>query len=192
MKLSQFSKGIPESELVVSARRGDRSAFRALYERYRDRVHNLACYLLTDSLAAEDTLQNVFIKAFRALPEFRGDAGFGSWLYRITVNECLNQNRRQTQNYVPLEAILGSGQELDEALRPDEEHSRRECQYIIRDAVMELPDHLRAAVVLRYIEGLDYKEIAAILDCSTGTVASRLSRALQALEERLAPLRKLL
>ncbi|HXU37807.1 MAG TPA: sigma-70 family RNA polymerase sigma factor [Blastocatellia bacterium] len=181
-----------ERELVDAARREDRGAFKALYERYRDRVYNLAFYSLGEELWAEDVLQIVFLKIYRGLPAFRYEASLSTWIYRIAVNECQNQLQRRGAKHVPLDAILGSDEEFDTAKLPDTEHLERERRQILRDAVMDLSPKLRGVVVLKYVEGLSYDEIARVLECAPGTVASRLNRALAELETRLHPLRRIL
>jgi RNA polymerase sigma-70 factor (ECF subfamily) len=181
-----------ERELITKAQRGDRAAFKAIYDRYRDRVYNLIFYSMGEELASEDILQIVFIKIYRGLPGFRFEANLATWIYRITLNECLNQQQRRGAQYVPFEAILGSNDEFDSAAPPDLEHADKERREIIHRAMMELSPKLRDVVALKYLEGLSYEEIAAVLECAPGTVASRLSRALEQLEARLRPLRRLL
>lgn len=187
---SQFD--LRERELIISAQGGDRAAQKSIYKLYRERVHNLVFYSLGDTVFAEDISQAIFLKIFRALPEFRFESSLATWIYRITLNECFNHNRRTGAQYVPLDAILGSGDEIDTTLLPDLEHERSQRQEIIQQAVLELSPKLRTVVVLKYVEGLSYEEIAQVLDCSIGTVASRLSRALSGLESRLRPLRRVL
>jgi RNA polymerase sigma-70 factor, ECF subfamily len=181
-----------EREVVRAAQRGDRAAFKALYERYRDRVYNLAFYSLGDALWAEDVLQIVFMKMHRGLTGFRYESELSTWIYRIALNECQNQLRRRGARYVPLEAIMGGEEELSADVLPDAEQLARERREIIQDAVMELSPKLRAVIALKYIEGLSYDEIARVLECAPGTVASRLNRALAELEGRLHPLRRVL
>jgi RNA polymerase sigma-70 factor, ECF subfamily len=113
-------------------------------------------------------------------------------MYRIALNECLNQQQRRGVVHVPFEEILGSGDELDRSALPDLAHAESERREIIGQAVMELSPRLRAVVVLKYVEGLSYDEMAQVLDCSPGTVASRLSRALRQLEARLRPFKRVL
>lgn len=192
MDTPEIQPDLEEQELVKAAQRNDRNAFKALYERHRDRVYNLAFYSLGEALWAEDVVQTVFLKVYRGLPGFRREAGFATWIYRITLNECQNQLRRRSAQYVPIEAILGSDEELDANELPDSEHLGRERRRIIQDAVMELSPKLRAVVTLKYVEGLSYDEIARVLECAPGTVASRLNRALVELEARLHPLRRVL
>jgi RNA polymerase sigma-70 factor (ECF subfamily) len=178
-----------EQELILAAQNGDRAAQKSIYRLYRDRVHNIVFYSLGDMVFAEDVSQIIFLKIFRALPGFRFESSLATWIYRIALNECLNQNRRSGAQYVPLDAIMGSSDEIDTGFLPDLEQERNQRQKIIQQAVMELSPKLRTVVVLKYLEGLSYEEIAQTLDCSLGTVASRLSRALSRLESRLRPFR---
>ena len=177
---------------MLAAQRGDRNAFKSLYERYRDRLNNLIFYSLGDSLWTEDVLQIVFIKIYKGLPGFRFEASPGTWMYRIAMNECLSQQQRRGAAHVPFEEILGSDDEFDRNTLPDLAHADRERREIIQQAVMELSPKLRGVVVLKYIEGLSYDEMAEVLECSPGTVASRLSRALRQLEARLRPFKRIL
>ena len=192
MDTPEIQPDLEERELVKAAQTGDRAAFRALFERHRDRVYNLAFYSLGEALWAEDLVQIVFLKVYCGLASFRQEATFATWVYRITLNECQNQLRRRTAKYVPFEAILGSDEELDSGELPDAEHLGRERRRIIQNAVMDLSPKLRTVVVLKYVEGLSYDEIARVLNCAPGTVASRLNRALADLETRLHPLRRIL
>jgi RNA polymerase sigma-70 factor, ECF subfamily len=181
-----------ERATIVAAQHGDREAFKELYDRYRDRVYNLIFYATGDELGAEDVLQIVFVKIYRGLPGFRFEASFATWIYRITVNECLNLQRGRRAQHIPFEALLGSDDEMDSGAAADLQHAEGERREIIHRAVMELTPKLRAVVALKYLEDLSYEEIASVLDCSSGTVASRLNRALSNLEARLSPLRRLL
>jgi RNA polymerase sigma-70 factor, ECF subfamily len=184
--------GQDERALMLAAQRGDRSAFKALYERYRDRLNNLIYYSLGDRIWAEDVLQIVFIKIYKGLSGFRFESSPATWMYRIAMNECLNQQQRRGAAHVPFEEILGSDDEFDRQALPDLAHADRERREIIQQAVMELSPKLRGVVVLKYIEGLSYDEMAAVLECSPGTVASRLNRALRQLEARLRPFKRIL
>src|SRR5262245_885617 len=179
-----------QSELVRAAQAGDLSAFKTLYEDYKDRVYNLIFYALGDPIWAEDVLQIVSLKVFKGLPGFRFEASFSTWVYRIALNECQNQTRGRRRHHVPLEEVLGSDDELDASAGADLQHAERERREIVQRAIMDLSPKLRAVVALKYVEGLSYEEIASVLDCSPGTVASRLNRALQGLEARLRPFRR--
>ena len=131
------------------------------------------------------------MKIFRGLPAFRFEASLATWIYRIALNECLNQQRRRGIQQVPFETLLGSDEEPASAAA-DLQHAESERHEIVHRAVMDLSPKLRAVVALRYIEELSYEQIAEVLECSAGTVASRLNRALGQLEKRLRPLRRLL
>lgn len=192
MGLQQVYSNTEERDLIAAAQKGDRTAFKAIYEHHRDRVYNLVFYCLSDVRLVEDVLQNVFLKVYRGLPGFRFEANLATWIYRVTINECQNQNRRISARYVPFETILGSGEEIDTFSIPDDWHARNERREIIQRAVLQLSPKLRAVVVLKYLEGLSYDEIAETLECAPGTVASRLNRALEELESRLRPLKQVL
>ena len=192
MKVRESQPDFEERATIIAVQQGDRDAFKALYERYRDRVYNIIFYSIGDELRAEDVLQIVFVKIYRGLANFRFEASLATWIYRITFNECLNQQRRRGAQHIPFEALLGSDEELDTGAAADLQHAEGERREIVHRAVMELSPKLRAVVALKYLDGLSYEEIASVLECSPGTVASRLNRALSELEARLRPLRRLL
>jgi len=152
----------------------------------------LAIYSTGDDSQAQDLVQVVFLSIFRGLRSFRFASSFSTWVYRIAHNECQNYHRRHRANVVPLEAILGGSEEIDPKPMSDVQHAREECKSIIQQAVVQLPFQMREAIVLRYVEGLSYEEMAKVLGCAPGTVASRLSRALSELEERMRPFRRFL
>src|SRR5215469_7658390 len=181
-----------ERSLVLAAQAGDAAAFRELYQDYRERVYSSALYSTGDDSQAQDLVQAVFLSIFRGLQGFRFQSSFSTWVYRIAHNECQNHHRQRRANVVPLEAILGDSAEIDPKPISDVQHARQECQSIIQQAVMQLPFQMREAVVLRYLEGLSYDEMAKVLGCAPGTVASRLSRALTELEERMRPFQRFL
>jgi RNA polymerase sigma-70 factor (ECF subfamily) len=174
-----------ERDLVAAAQTGDESAFRELYKTYHRRIWTLVLYSIGDPQQAQDVLQAVFFKAFRGLHAFRYQSGLFTWIYRIARNECLNHLRRREVSAIPLEAILGSGDEIDSKSLPPGREARSERDAILRQAVMRLPLKMREVVVLKYLEGLSYEEMSRALGCAPGTVASRLNRALAELGERL-------
>lgn len=178
--------------VVEAAQAGDGGAFRALYDTYRDRVHSMVAYSVGDPTHTQDVLQTVFFKIFRGLGSFRFQSSLSTWIYRIAHNECQDHHRRRAAPHVPLEAILGSGDEIDGRAGSDAEHAQKERETIIRRALMQLPFKQREVVVMKYVEGLSYEEMSRVLGCAPGTVASRLNRALAALEERLRPFTGLL
>ena len=192
MTVRESQPDFEERATIIAVQQGDREAFKALYERYRDRVYNIIFYSIGDELRAEDVLQIVFLKIYRGLANFRFEASLATWIYRITLNECLNQQRGRGSQHIPFEALLGSDEELDTGAAADLQHAEGERREIVHRAVMELSPKLRAVVALKYLDGLSYEEMASVLACSPGTVASRLNRALSELEARLRPLRRLL
>jgi RNA polymerase sigma-70 factor (ECF subfamily) len=192
MTIRESQPDFEERATIIAAQQGDRDAFKVLYERYRDRVYNIIFYSMGDELRAEDVLQIVFVKIYQGLPKFRFEASLATWIYRIALNESLNQQRGRSAQHVPFEALLGSDEELDSGAAADLQHAEGERREIVHRAVMELSPKLRAVVALKYLDGLSYQEIATVLECSPGTVASRLNRALTQLEARLRPLRRLL
>jgi RNA polymerase sigma-70 factor, ECF subfamily len=190
--LKEKLREIRDRDLVLAVVRGDGGAFRTLYEAYYEKVYRQVAYLIGEELQVQDVLQSTFLKVFQGLQGFRAESSLTTWIYRIAYNECQDFNRRRNASLVPLEAIIGSHHERDCKPLSFDQHALRESQEIIRQAVMELPFKLREVVLLRYMEELSYDEIASVMGCSRGTVASRLSRALERLEERLGPLRSLL
>lgn len=185
----RIGNGEEERSLAMAAQRGDSGAFRELYDAYREPIWTLVVYSIGDSLQAQDVLQTIFFKAFRGLRSFRYQSSLFTWIYRIARNECRNYHRRRGAPHVPLEAILGSSDEI--YTRPiSDGHEVRKV--ILQNAVKQLPLKMRDVVVLKYLEGLSYEEMSRVLGCAPGTVASRLNRALAELEERLRPFRGLL
>jgi RNA polymerase sigma-70 factor (ECF subfamily) len=180
-----------EVSLVRAAQRGDHGAFRMLYDSYHSQLYNLTYYTLRDSQLAEDTLQTIFLKIYRGLPNYRFESSFKTWAFRIAVNEAKNQLRNKKHD-LPLTVISGTSQEMHEAPGPDQKQLVQQREEIVRRAVMELSPKMRTVIVLKYVDGLSYDEIATVLDCSAGTVASRLNRALEKLEALLGPFRSLL
>ena len=168
--------------LVDECRRGDRHAQRALYERLVARVHALATRL-AGAGDAEDVSQNVFLQMFRNLDQFRGDSKFETWVYRLTINEAFQQRRRRKRWSM---ASLGQDQLGYERLEASSnEASRLDERDLLEQALATLPDELRTLFVLREMEQLSYRELAAAVGVPEGTVASRLNRARQELRERM-------
>ncbi len=177
----------PERELLEACKRGERDAFRTLFETYKNKVYSVALRFAGEEAAAMDIAQDTFVKLFSCIRDFRGESGFETWVYRMVVNSCLDQKRR-TRRLVPLAdelmaTLRASGDVLSQMLRA-------EIGDRVRAAVEKLTPDLRIVIVLRYTEGLAYDRIAEVLGCSQGTVASRLNRAHKALERRLAHLAK--
>ena len=183
-----------DKELVRRVRRGDAAAFDLLYMRYRHKVHGLIGRYLTRPEDVEDIAQETFIKAYRALPRFRGESAFYTWLYRIAVNTAKNHlaARHQRVQTVELDAEDADGGDLPAALRQDDgpEDAARsdELKGAIDDALAALPEDLRSALTLREFNGLSYAQIAEVLDCPVGTVRSRIFRAREAVDLAIRPL----
>ena len=178
-----------ERRLVLAAQRGEAAAVRELYDAYRERIWALILFSLGDSQQAQDVLQTVFFKVFRGLGSFRFESSLLTWIYRIARNECWNNRRRRAAPHVPLEAIRGSREEMDPNPLGNGPETRAERDLVLKQAVLRLPLKMREVIVLKYVDGLSYDEMSRALGCATGTVASRLNRALAELEARLRPLR---
>ncbi|HEX6465638.1 MAG TPA: RNA polymerase sigma factor [Vicinamibacterales bacterium] len=175
-------------ETLEACRRDDREALRALYEAYKDRVYSIAYYFLRgDHAAAADVTQQVFLRLMSGLGNYHGRAAFSTWLYRTTINACIDSRRRASRLTAAapetLQAIVDPKASRDDVIVA-EERARS-----VQAAIAALPPKLRAPVLLRYVSDLGYPEIAAALNCSIGTVSSRLHRAHRLLAERLASLR---
>lgn len=172
-----------DNRLVARFQRGDEDAFDLLVERHRKRVYSLVCRLVSPA-EADDLAQEVFIAAYKALPGFRGDSSFSTWIYRIAVHVCSHHLRRRRFDTTELDE-----QEPDWDRGHDPEHTAisGELQQRVRDAIEQLPYKLRLVVVLRDLHGLSYDEIAQIVGCPIGTVRSRLHYASQKLAATLRP-----
>jgi len=163
---------------------GDAQAFEVLMARHYDRISRLAWRIVGDRTAAMEIAQETFVRAYRALPRFRGTATFGSWLYRIAVNLCFTHLRRRPGVSLPLDAIASESAAADPASSFEAQRRRT----TVRAAVDALPPHYRIVIVLSSVEGLSYEEIARLLGIPLGTVKSRISTAKQMLRERLRAL----
>lgn len=188
-RLPRVNQAVDDSALLLRAQAGDVAAFEALVERHRNRVFALALRMLGSETDAADVAQDTFIKAYRELARFRGDAQFGSWVHRIAANEALMKLRRRrvaAQVEAPeLPAFNERGSLMDEVADwtrgAEEEVLDAELRYAIEHAASELPDEYREVFVLRDLEGLSYEEIAEITQDSVAAIKSRLHRARLAL-----------
>jgi RNA polymerase sigma-70 factor (ECF subfamily) len=170
--------------VIEGCRRGEADAFRALFEAYQDRVYSIALRYSGNPAAAMDIAQETFLKLLSRIGDYRAEASFDSWLYRLVVNSCIDQQRRGRRMTPFLDGLL-------DAIRAPVESAlhklmRAETEQGVQDVVARLAPEHRMVIVLRYTEGLSYDEIAKILGCSPGTVASRLNRAHKVLERRLS------
>ena len=175
--------------VLDACRQGDRDAFRLLYEAYKDRVYSIALYFFRGNAAtAADVTQQVFLKLLDSIGQFRGDAAFSTWLYRFVVNACVDRTRTagaraKTVGAEVLETVPRPA--VQETALADEETARA-----VQSAIATLGPKVRIAILLRYFDELSYAEMADVLKCSIGTVASRLNRGHAILARTLAPLRE--
>lgn len=185
-----MSQKEPEVTLAIvdACRRGDREAFRLLYEAYKDKVYSIALYFFHgDAATAADVTQQVFLKLMGSIGQFRGESAFPTWLYRFVVNTCVDRTRRAgARERLTEPAILD---ELAAAGSHEDQFVQGEIASSVQAAVSALAPKIRIAILLRYFEELSYAEMADVLKCSIGTVASRLSRGHEILARTLAPLR---
>ena len=184
-----------DQQLVERAQRGDKRAFELLVEKYQRKLARLLSRLIRDPGEVEDVTQEAFIKAYRALPSFRGDSAFYTWLYRIGINTAKNYlvaMGRRAPTSTEMEAEEAEGHESGELLRdintPESLLLTKEIGNTVNAAIEALPEELRSAIQLRELEGMSYEEIAKLMDCPIGTVRSRIFRAREAIAERLKPL----
>jgi RNA polymerase sigma-70 factor (ECF subfamily) len=173
-----------ERELVAACQRGDRDAFRALFELHKDRVYSIALRFSGDPADAMDIAQDTFLKLFSCIGAFRGEARLETFIYRLVVNSCLDRQRRQRRLLPLVDEWAATLRDTGES--PMQELLRSQLSSQVQHAVAKLAPDLRIVIVMRYTDGLAYDEIAEVLGCSSGTVASRLNRAHKALERRLA------
>jgi len=186
-QLVQSSPDSINAGVIHACQQGDREAFRLLFEAYKDRVFSIACYSLGDASAADDVTQQIFVKLFTCIGQFRGESEFTTWLYRLVINSCLDERRRR-RRFLPVEEFTPMNKAVH--TKPAEtRYERREIAGSVRVAIGGLKPKMRLPILLKYIEGLSYEEIAAVLGCSKGTVASRLNRAHKALAKKLGHLR---
>jgi RNA polymerase sigma-70 factor (ECF subfamily) len=184
--------------LVERARRGDVGAFEMLVVKYQRRIERLISRMVRDADLVQDIAQEAFIRAYRALPQFRGESAFYTWLYRIAVNTAKKTLVERKRDPVVLESALVSTDEGEEPSRAENELSdgetpeavlaSKEIAATVNAAIDALSEDLRQAIVLREIEGLSYEEIADVMNCPIGTVRSRIFRAREAIANKLRPL----
>ncbi len=181
-----------DMSLVQRVQRGERNAYNLLVLKYQHKVVKLVMRYLRDPAEAEDVAQEAFIKAYRALPQFRGDSAFYTWLYRIAINTAKNALAARDRSPVRYELDLQGSEEspdpvgrLRDPETPEGLALTEEIRTTVNSAIEALPEDLRTAIVLRELEGLSYEEIAAAMDCPVGTVRSRIFRAREAIDRRL-------
>jgi RNA polymerase sigma-70 factor (ECF subfamily) len=184
-----------DQELVERVQRGDKHAFDLLVSKYQRKLGRLISRFVRDSGEAEDVTQDAFIKAYRALPGFRGESAFYTWLYRIGINTAKNHllaNKRRAPTSTPFDVEDAESFEeaslLREVSTPENELMSKQVVDVVQASLQQLPEDLRSALTLREIEGLSYEEIASVMNCPVGTVRSRIFRAREAVAENLRPL----
>jgi len=184
-----------DQQLVERVQRGDKHAFDLLVTKYQRKLGRLISRFVRDPAEAEDVTQEAFIKAYRALPGFRGDSAFYTWLYRIGINTAKNHllaTKRRAPTSTPFDAEEAESFDeaglLREVSTPENELMSKQVVSVVQATLQELPEDLRSALTLREIEGLSYEEIASVMNCPIGTVRSRIFRAREAVAEKLRPL----
>ena len=184
-----------DRQLVTRAQGGDKQAFSLLVEKYQRKLARLLSRFIRDPAEVEDVTQEAFIKAYRALPAFRGDSAFYTWLYRIGINTAKNYlmamgRRAPTSTEVEAEEAEGfeEGEQLRDINTPESVLLSKEIAETVNSTIEKLPEELRTAIQLREIEGMSYEDIARVMDCPIGTVRSRIFRAREAIAEQLRPL----
>jgi RNA polymerase sigma-70 factor (ECF subfamily) len=179
--------------LVQRVQKGDKTAFDLLVRKYQHKVVKLVTRYLRDPSEAEDVAQEAFIKAYRAIPQFRGDSAFYTWLYRIAINTAKNAIVSRDRSPVEFDLDMQNVEEsnsmqlrLADSETPESLLQTEEIRTTVNQAIEALPEDLRTAIVLRELEGLSYEDIAQAMDCPVGTVRSRIFRAREAIDKRLS------
>lgn len=189
-----MGKKTDDQRLVDRVKEGDKKAFDVLVLKYQHKIVKLVMRYIRDPAEALDVSQEAFIKAYRALPKFRGESAFYTWLYRIAINTA--KNHIVSMNRKPLDYDLdpqnSDGYEIPSKLRDDDSPEkilqREELREALEEAIDSLPEELRVAIVLREVDGLSYEEIAETMECPVGTVRSRIFRARDAVDKSIRPL----
>lgn len=192
--MSNESQAAADQLLVKRVQAGDKRAFDLLVKQYQHKIIGLIGRYVYDQHEALDVAQEAFIKAYRALPGFRGDSAFYTWLYRIAINTAKNhlvaRNRRPPDVDVDVDdaQYLGAESELRDLETPENALYRDELERVVKQTLDRLPEDLRVALTLREFEGMSYEDIANVMDCPVGTVRSRIFRAREAIDKEIAPL----
>ena len=184
-----------DRQLVERAQRGDKQAFSLLVEKYQRKLARLLSRFIRDPAEVEDVTQEAFIKAYRALPAFRGDSAFYTWLYRIGINTAKNYlmamgRRAPTSTEIEAEDAEGfeEGEQLRDINTPESLLMSNEIAETVNSTIEQLPEELRTAIQMREIDGMSYEDIAKAMDCPIGTVRSRIFRAREAIDQEMRPL----
>jgi len=183
-----------DAELVIRVQNGDKRAFDILVSKYQNKIFAIISRFVSDQAEVYDVAQETFIKAYRALPNFRGDSQFYTWVYRIAINTAKNyltaKGRRPPASVIDSQDAesYGVGVALREKASPEKLLMRDQLEKVIFDTIDDLPDDLKTAITLREIEGMSYEEIADSMGCPVGTVRSRIFRARETIDEKIKPL----
>ena len=189
-----MSEQLTDQILIERVQQGDKQAFNFLVIKYQNKVCNLISRYINNPGDVPDVAQEAFMKAYRALPSFRGESAFYTWLYRIAVNTAKNymvaQGRRPPSNDIDAETAetYDNGGALQEISNPENLLLSEQLKQVVFSSIEALPEDLRVAITLREIEGLSYEEIAEVMECPVGTVRSRIFRAREAVEKNIRPL----
>lgn len=190
--MSNESQTLVDKQLVERVKAGDSRAFDLLVKKYQHKIIALIGRYVYDQHEAQDVAQETFIKAYRALPKFRGDSAFYTWLYRIAINTAKNhlvaRGRRPADVDVDDAQFFEGDNELKDIETPENQLYKDELEKVIKRTLNKLPEDLRIALTLREFEGMSYEEIAAVMDCPVGTVRSRIFRAREAIDKEIMPL----
>jgi RNA polymerase sigma-70 factor, ECF subfamily len=182
-----MKEGLTEAQIIAGCQQGDREAFHELFEAYKDKVYSMALHFSRDETAARDITQQVFLKLFSSITQFRHDSSFTTWLYRIVANACTDEQRKQ-RRFVPFTDGVEVRNMIAKGSQEDN-YMQRQVADSVHDAIGDLSPKLRLPILLKYVEGLSYDEIAEALGLSKGTVASRLNRGHKILARKLSYLR---
>jgi len=184
-----MAEQIINGRIIEACQQGDRDAFQTLFETYKDKVFSIAVYSVGgDRSIADDVTQQIFLKLFTAIKQFRGDSEFTTWLYRLVVNACMDERRRRRRLLPWGDRPVMS--DRSEKKPQEKQYARNEVAESVRVAIELLKPKFRLPILLKYIEGMSYDEIATVMGCSKGTVASRLNRGHSQLAKHLAHLRE--
>lgn len=183
-----MAEQIVNGRVIEACQQGDRDAFRVLFETYKDKVYSIAVYSAGgDRAIADDATQQIFLKLFTAIKQFRGDSEFTTWLYRLVVNACMDEKRRGAR----LLPLGETAMKTPTQKKPQEkQYARAEIADAVQLAISHLKPKFRLPILLKYVEEMSYEEIATVMGCSKGTVASRLNRGHGQLAKQLSHLRE--
>lgn len=176
----------PEREVIEACKQRDSHAFREIYQAYKDRVYSMASHMTGDAEVARDITQQVFLKVFTSISSFNHKGSFASWLFRVTINLCLDHRRSNSPaQWVSADDLADRELAPNASVSSEETYHKRRLAEAVQNVIMKLSPKLRSVIVLKYNEDLSYSEIADLLGCSVGTVSSRLNRSHKILAEEL-------